>query len=213
MASIKPKNIQHASLWLVGICFVVFGIQSFVPGFTDMFLLNSSLISSRPWTLLTSIFLHGGVEHLLYNMFALALFGYILEKLIGTKRFLILFFTAGLFASVGAAFFYDAALGASGAIMGVLGALAVLKPKMKVFVGMVPMPMIMAAVVWAAGDLLRLFVPSNIASAAHLFGMALGISVGVYLRHEYGLLFKDNHSRDENEEFDEEFQDWEDSWM
>ncbi len=213
MVFIKNTQNKKATLWLAGICFVVFAVQLTVSGFTETFLLNSALVLSRPWTLVTSMFMHGGGEHLLYNMFALLLFGFILEKLIGTKRFLIIYFSAGLFAAIGAVAFYDASLGASGAIMGILGTLAILKPKMTVFVGMIPMPMLMAAVVWIAGDLLRLFVPTGIAAAAHLFGMALGIGVGIYLRYEYGILFKDKHSKDEDDEFEEELEDWEDRWM
>jgi len=206
-------KIENVSLWLTAICFAVFGVQALVPGFTEVFLLNSSLIASRPWTLLTSIFLHGNAQHLLYNMFALAIFGIILERTIGTRRFLILFFASGLFASIGAAIFYNASLGASGAIMGILGTLTVLKPKLTVFVGMIPMPMAMAAVVWIAGDLLRLFVPTGIAASAHLFGMALGLAFGIYLKKEYGLLFRKKHVPAEDEEFEEEIEEWEERWM
>ena len=207
------EKIRYYSLWLVLICFIVFAGQILYPPLTDKYALISSQVLQRPWILLTSIFLHGSASHILYNMFALALFGFILEKIIGSKRFLILFFSSGLFASIGAAIFYNATIGASGAIMGILGTLAVLRPKMTVFVGMIPMPMAAAAAFWALGDFIKLFAPTQVASAAHLFGLAFGIAFGFYLRKEYGLVFKKKHSRAEDKEFEKEFEEWEKDWM
>ncbi|MBS3149278.1 rhomboid family intramembrane serine protease [Candidatus Woesearchaeota archaeon] len=103
---------------------------------------------NRPWTLITSIFLHGSLEHLMYNLFALALFGIILENVIGTRKFLVLFFISGLFASVISSFFYNSALGASGAIYGILGALVVLRPTMQIWAYYIPMPMYIAGLVY-----------------------------------------------------------------
>ena len=112
------KN-YYAALILVAVDVVLFAIQLSVPGFTDSFLLRSSDAFSRPWILITSVFLHGGVSHLAGNMFALGLFGLILEHSIGSKKFLILYFATGVIASFASVFFYDSALGASGAIFGV----------------------------------------------------------------------------------------------
>ena len=116
------------------------------------------------------------------HMFALVLFGSILENEIGTKKFLSLFFLAGLFASIASIPFYNAVLGASGAIFGVIGALAVLKPKMTVWVYGMPMPMIIASLVWAAIDVLGVFIPSNVANIAHLSGIFVGIIFGFIIR-------------------------------
>jgi membrane associated rhomboid family serine protease len=120
---------------------------------------------------------------LLYNLFALILFGLILENLIGSKKFLILFLGAGILANLIAVNFYSASLGASGAIFGIIGCLAVLKPKMMVWAFSLPMPMVVASVLWAAGDLLNIVVPySNTGSLAHLAGLAVGLIAGFFLR-------------------------------
>ena len=132
------------------------------------------------------MFLHGSFEHLFYNMFALALFGSILEKIVGSKTFLIVFFISGLVAGLGTIPFYEAALGASGAIFGILGCLTMLRPRMRVYVGYIPMPMIMAAVIWAFIDLIGMFAPSGTANAAHLFGMGFGLILGYSLRNKFG---------------------------
>jgi len=150
---------------------IMFFLQILIgESFTNAFLLLSAEAFQRPWILVTSMFLHGGVAHLIFNMYVLLMFGPIIEQRIGPKRFLFIYFTAGIMASIVSTFFYPAALGASGAIFGILGCLAILRPKMRVYVGYVPMPMIIAAVVWAAGDLLGMFIPSGTANAAHLFG-------------------------------------------
>lgn len=177
---------MYAALLLCGICIIVFALQAIVPGFSDFFLLNSSLLLYRPWTLLTSIFLHGSLPHVLYNILGLGLFGMILEHIVGKKKFLVIFFSGGFLASLGASFLYDAALGASGAIFAILGTLVVLRPHLQVWVAYVPMPMFVAGFVWAISDLVGLFVPSNVANLAHLVGLAFGVGAGFYLRKEYG---------------------------
>ncbi|MEK6968373.1 MAG: rhomboid family intramembrane serine protease [Nanoarchaeota archaeon] len=179
------KNFSYSAIWLLAIMTVSFAAQSFIPGFTEIFVLNSSKVFSEPWRLVTAIFLHGSIVHLLMNSFALFLFGLILEKEIGTKKFLMLFFASGITASFGAALFYPSSLGASGAIYGILGMLGVLRPGMTVWVSYVPMPMAIAIVVWAVIDLFGFLVPSNIANAAHLSGLFLGVVIGLLYRKIY----------------------------
>jgi len=157
------------------------------------------------------MFLHGGVTHLLYNMFALALFGFILEKIVGVKRFLIIYFAAGLASALASIFFYNATLGASGAIFGVMGCLAVLRPRMTVWVGYIPMPMAAAAVVWGLGDLLGMFAPGNVAHAAHIAGLVFGVAAGAFLWKQVGeSLFKKKKEPRVDEESTRE---WESDWM
>ena len=50
----------------------------------------------RPWQILTHMFMHGGVWHIVFNMYALVMFGSIIERTIGEKKFLILYFVCGL---------------------------------------------------------------------------------------------------------------------
>jgi len=176
---------KYYSLWLVGVCTVVFIFQIIFPQITDQFALYNSRVFSEPWLLVTSIFLHGGFQHLFFNMFALGLFGLILENIIGSRNFLLVFFSSGIVASIGAAMFYPASLGASGAIYGILGALAVLRPKMSVWVFGVPMPMFVAAILWVLIDIVGMFAPSGIANAAHIFGLGFGIIIGLLMRKKF----------------------------
>lgn len=160
-----------------------FFLQIFVRGFTQSFMLVSGGLLSRPWILLTHMFLHGGLSHLIFNMYGLLMFGTLLEQRIGPSRFLALYLSSGLAAGFVSSFFYDSALGASGAIMGILGALIILMPELKVlFLYFIPMPLWMAGIVWALMDTLGVIFPGSVGSIAHLVGMGSGLLYGLYLR-------------------------------
>jgi hypothetical protein len=201
-------NIR-AALWLSLIIFIIFLLQKLIPAFTDLFILDSRLVIPRIWTLLTAIFLHSGMVHLLYNLFALALFGSILEHIIGSRKFLILFFVSGLAASFASLPFYTMVLGASGAIFGILGMLSILRPKMTVWLYHMPMPMIVALFVWAAGDVLGIFAPTGTANIAHLGGLGVGLIAGIYYRKQ----FREKRNKREGVHIDEgKVKEWENTF-
>jgi len=54
----------------------------------------------RPWQFVTYMFMHGGFAHLFFNMYSLWLFGAVVERILGTKRYLILYFAAGIGAAL-----------------------------------------------------------------------------------------------------------------
>ncbi|NOR85499.1 rhomboid family intramembrane serine protease, partial [archaeon] len=110
-----------------------------------------------------------------------AFFGILLEKIIGSKKFIHLYFVAGIAGSIASIIFYPQAtsLGASGAIMGIIGALATLRPKLVVYFGG-PIPMIFLAAMWIILDLAGLATGvGNVGHAAHLAGFTVGIFYGV----------------------------------
>ncbi len=143
-----------------------------------------------PWMFLTSIFLHATFSHLFFNMLALFFFGIYLERTIGRRAFVIMFFLSGIVGNGGymitASNPLTPSVGASGAIYGIIGTLATIVPFTIVFFGFVPLPMIVAAVLWALVDLVGLFGPSGIAHGAHLAGLFVGVAFGIYLRLRTG---------------------------
>lgn len=153
-----------------------------------MFMLTPDALI-KPWQFFTAVFLHGGVAHLFYNLFALFLFGFMLEKLIGSRKFFWLFILSGILANIFSFMIYPNtnALGASGAIMAVIGVVAVLRPMMTVWAFNLPMPMFIAAILWAAGSFLGIFGfgDQSVGHMAHLSGIFIGIFYGVYLRLRY----------------------------
>lgn len=202
------KDMKYYSLALAAICIVAFAIQSGVSGFTESFLLDSSEVAVRPWVLITSIFLHGSASHLIFNMFALVLFGLMLERFIGSNRFLIVFFASGIIAGAASSLMYPASLGASGAVYGILGTLAAVRPRMIVWTYGVPMPMVAAAGFYLLLDMAGLFFPSNVANAAHIAGLIAGAVIGLALRKP-----EPGKERREKVLKDEELDQWEDEWM
>ncbi len=134
----------------------------------------------EPYQLVTHMFAHGGIAHLLFNMFALWSFGSMLERVWGPKRFLIFYFVCGLAAAAAQLLLTNsAAIGASGAIMGLLGAFAYLFPNTQLFIFPIPFPVKAkwAIIGIAAIDLFGGVYPtgSNIAHFAHLGGLVAGL--------------------------------------
>ncbi|MBT3463661.1 rhomboid family intramembrane serine protease, partial [archaeon] len=110
----------------------------------------NAFFSGSYWTLLTSMFSHIWLPHLFFNLISLFFIGSFLEKIIGRKKFFLFYMVSGLFAGLfyvvlsfyfgntemGARIFVNPenyAVGASGAIFGLAGLIAVLTPKMKVY--------------------------------------------------------------------------------
>ncbi len=176
-------RFRFYALWLCLIMIGIYLLQVLVPSFTDTLILNEESFF-QPWRFLSSVFLHGSILHLLYNIFALGLFGSILEKLVGGKRFLLIFFLSGLVANLVAVNFYNSSLGASGAIYGILGALTIVRPRMMVWASGMPLPMFLAAIVWTIGSVMGIFIPSNIGHIAHLSGILVGFIFGFLVRRE-----------------------------
>ena len=124
---------------LVGVNVLVFlitvaqGQGSITPGgklFTQGELVGLYVGQGDYWRLFTVMFLHGGVLHIAFNMFALWWLGSIVEQLIGPVRFLLVYVASGLAGSAGALLvsgLYVPTVGASGAIFGIMGALLILE--------------------------------------------------------------------------------------
>ncbi|MGC9058829.1 MAG: rhomboid family intramembrane serine protease [Candidatus Aenigmatarchaeota archaeon] len=152
----------------------------------------------KPWTFLTSIFLHANFSHLFYNMLALFFFGLYLERIVDRKTYFLIFLISGIFGNI---FFMLTtfnpnipAVGASGAIYGIIGALAALRPYAIVYIYFTPLPLIVAAFLWALISFLGIFIPSSIAHAAHLSGLLTGYIIGYFLkrkeRKRYFMIYK-----------------------
>ena len=196
-------KFRFAAITLCVLMTIIFVLQNMFD-ITNQLLLTKD-VWNAPWTLVSSVFIHGSMGHLLGNIFALGLFGSILERIEGTKKFLILFFVSGIVTGITSSFFYDAALGASGAIFGVLGMLAAIRPKMIVWTYGVPMPMFVAAGFWLVLDIAGTFYPTNIANLAHISGLIFGIVVGITQRKP--------HAKEKKPLADEDIDEWENQWM
>ena len=212
MASAKePEKFQWYTLKLSLFILAIFALQNIFPDSFEPFALASSQVLFQPWSIVTYMFLHGNFSHIFSNLFSLVLFGFILEKIIGSRNFLLVFFSAGIISGTVSIFFYYSVIGASGAIFGILGVLAVTRPKMVVPAFGIPIPMIAAVVMWAFLDLAGTFYPSSIANVGHLAGLAAGITIGLWLRPKYKLPEK---KKEDKIKLDKEcFKKWEEKYI
>lgn len=196
------EKFRYYALKLSLLMIIIFVFQIIFPFFTDLFILNENSYF-QPWRFLTAIFLHGGVAHLALNLFALVLFGLILENIIGGRKFLLIFISTGIFANFVSINFYSSSLGASGAIFGVIGSLIIIRPLLPVFAFGLPMPIFVAGVLWAGADILGtigFFAGNpidNTGNIAHLSGMFLGFLLGYFFREKVNKTRKEKIRLDE----------------
>ncbi|WP_456410547.1 rhomboid family intramembrane serine protease [Oceanithermus sp.] len=146
------------------------------------------------WHIFTSMFMHGGFEHILGNMWFLWVFGPAVEARLGTGRYLTVYVLAGIGAALTQAFFLPHStvpmIGASGAISGVLGAYFVLFPRAWVLTLLWPLPPIFfwlpAALLigyWVLIQVLYgLLGLPGVAWWAHVGGFAVGYLLTLVLR-------------------------------
>lgn len=154
--------------------------------FINLFGLQPASFLSQPWTIVTNLFIHApfpSIWHILGNMFTLYFFGSYLISLVGERKFLVVYFLGGILGNVVFMLLgpsYATAIGASGAIFAVAGALTVMRPKSTVFIIPIPVPMPL----WVAvigGFVLLSFVP-GVAWQAHFGGLATGLIAGYFFR-------------------------------
>jgi len=150
------------------------------------------LVLARPWTIVTSMFLHGGFGHIFGNMLTLFFFGSYLSRLVGDNKFLIVYFGGGILGSILfilLAHPFSTAIGASGAVYAVAGALVMLRPRLKVLLYfIVPMPLWVVIIVFFV---LFSFIP-GVAWQAHLGGLAVGLVSGYFFRKRERLQYGRN---------------------
>lgn len=169
------------SIALIIFCAVVFFTQ-FMPANMALWPLQSGYFA--PWQLVSYGFLHGGFNHLFFNMFALWMFGLQLERVWGSQRFALYYFVC----IVGAAItqlivqqlsgqFYPT-IGASGAVFGLLLAYGVTWPENRVLLLFFPVPIKAKWFVLIYGGIELIFGITNampqIAHFAHLGGLLFG---------------------------------------
>lgn len=180
---------------IIGINAVVFFIFYLFPNYNSIFSLNIgtsfdfmnmygiqityTINNGAFWQLLTSIFMHGGIMHIFFNMFALYIFGKPLEEKWGKAKFLSFYLTIGILANIASVAFFIltkhpvSLIGASGAIYGVLLAFGGYYPEVILLLFFViPIKAKWAVVLMAV---LSLFFQvsnrmGNIAHITHLFG-------------------------------------------
>ncbi len=140
------------------------------------------------WRLLTSMFLHIGIMHLLFNGFALFQLGTLYESWTGSAKFSALYFATGLAGSLASTLFHGlrgsptVSAGASGAIFGLLGALIALLLKRRDRLLPQARSLLQQLAFWAGINILLGFTGMSLDNAAHLGGFLSGLALGFFVR-------------------------------
>ncbi len=182
MAYRSYRRFVPNSIWIIVAANLLLFIARIVhPELIFLLGLQPLGLLERPWTIVTNLFIHGSLWHIMANMLTLYFFGRFLSMLIGDKRFLIVYFLGGI---IGNLFYillaspYSIAIGASGAVFAIGGALAVMAPKLRVYVFPIPAPLPL----WAAviGVFVFVSILPHVAWQAHLGGLTLGLMAGYF---------------------------------
>ena len=125
--------------WVTRLIFAnggMFLITLVLPGVWQALVFVPFLVLGRPWTVITYMFLHGGLFHLFFNMLALYFFGPRLEARLGSRHFLALYIASGIMGALLSFFFTPRAaiVGASGAVFGVLLGFARYWPREQIYI-------------------------------------------------------------------------------
>jgi rhomboid protease GluP len=190
VAALRSRK-SVAVLLILGLNIAVFAALSLTGGSTSISNLirfgakdNSLIAEGQYWRLLTSMFLHIGVAHILFNSLALWMFGRDLERIYGTGRFIAMYIVTGIVGSLASYRFSPSiSAGASGAIFGLIGVSLVFGFKYRSAIpaqlrsrfgtGVIP--------VIAYNVLYGLRPGSHIDNFAHLGGLAAGIILALVI--------------------------------
>lgn len=147
-----------------------------------------ALFAQRPWTIITNMFVHAGFGHLFGNMITLFFFGTFLSRLIGNGKFLMVYFGGGILGNILYLWLgdpYSIAVGASGAVYAVAGAMVVMMPNLPVrLYFLIPMPLWVFVVIFLVLLSSPFFAGPYIAWQAHLGGLLTGLVAGYFFRRQ-----------------------------
>ncbi len=170
----------------------MFLVRVAAPSFTIGFLaLTPAYVLQMPWAFLSSMFVHDDFMHIFVNMFfGVMMFGSYLEQLIGRREFIRTYFLGGLaagllYVAVSLAFGLPdprtPAIGASGAVYAIIGALVMLRPNMRIYLYFLfPIPLWMFASFYMLYSMfvIPLGATGGVAVTAHLGGLIFGLYMG-----------------------------------
>jgi len=182
MRTYGPVNLNP--LWfLIGLSVSLFFVTLLRPETIYFLGLTPALLSEQPWTIISNMFVHGGLSHILFNMISLYFLGSFLLRAVGERSLLAVFFLGGLAGNILfilLAHPFSTGVGASGGIYALAGALAIMVPRAPVLVFPIPVPMPL----WAAIMIFFFisFLIPTIAWQAHLGGLLVGLIAGLFLR-------------------------------
>jgi len=158
----------------------------------SLLVLEPRSVLYRPWTVVTYMFLHGSITHILFNMLGLYFFGPRVEERLGSRRFITLYLVSGIAGALLSMIFArnSAVIGASGAVFGVMLAFARFWPDVQIlFMFFFPVQARVAVIIMTVLALWSGFQGSRsgVADFAHLGGFAGGYLYLKFLERQSGV--------------------------
>jgi len=190
MSIVMPNLQGTATLWIIIACVALFviktllnllGIWLYQASYSVLGLSRNGLAHGMIWQVLTSPFLHFGIQHLVFNMLSLAFFGGDVEQYLGRGKYIVFSLICALTGSIGFLLFGTATsigAGYSGVIYGLLAASAVLWPNRTIrMFWLFPIKMKWAMLIFGLMLLFLTVQPGKdaIAQSAHLGGAVAGL--------------------------------------
>ena len=187
-----PSRRFLATPLLIDACLLVFGLMVGVGGVSSTDPTAHQLVQwgsnvsgltlqGQPWRLLTHVFVHAGLSHLLMNMFSLWLLGLLVEDRTGPLRMLLVYLASGVGGGLASLWWHAArginSVGASGAIFGLYGLLLVLLVSKKLVLDKSDRRAMLGLVLYLVLSNLLSGLSGNVDNAAHLGGLATGLFV------------------------------------
>ncbi|MHC4926311.1 MAG: rhomboid family intramembrane serine protease [Planctomycetota bacterium] len=189
------KSIPPVVKWLLISNFAIFLLVNLVPALGNIIYGLGAVFPEsvgnalQIWRVITYQFLHGGVMHLAFNMIVLYFMGPFIERAWGSRGFLKYYLICG---AAGGVVYTVLVLvnvlklgimvGASGGIYGLMAAMVIMYPRMKVLLwGIIPMTMYWLVILAVIFSLLNIAIGKNVGGeAAHLTGLAMGFAYVLY---------------------------------
>ena len=189
------RGLPPVVKWLLISNFAVFLLVNLIPALGDYVYYygavfpKSLAFALQPWRVITYQFLHGGVMHLVFNLIVLYFMGPFVEQAWGSKAFLKYYLTCGAAGGIVYTILVllnilpaGTMVGASGAIYGLMAAMVIMYPRLKVLLwGIIPMTMYWLVILAVIFSFLNIAAGKNVGGeAAHLTGLAMGFAYVLY---------------------------------
>jgi membrane associated rhomboid family serine protease len=145
----------------------------------------SSFLNGKYYIIVTALFLHANISHIVFNMIALFLMGPSVEKSVGGLKFFFVYFLGGMIANLAMfiPFLYSpnsVGIGASGAIMALIGLGTFICPgKLVISQFLIPLPFVVVGAFYFLSNAMNLFTSSQIGYPVHVLGIIIGSIFGL----------------------------------
>lgn len=174
------------TLLLIALTVAAFGYQVFfaAEGIVDRYGFSGANVLARPYVFLSSVFLHGSLEHLLANVLVWIFFGFAVESELGRLRMLAIFFLGAFAGDMLSLLFYpfDAvSIGASAGIFALVGAGMLVRPlDLSFYPVIIPVPLALLGMFYAVYNAYEFVFAAdpNISYIGHFGGLAAGLLFG-----------------------------------